>query len=273
MLKHLSTEEMIALLTPLVRPGKRRKAFLSIQEIAVLDAKAKTAHAALLASQPPELSQIPEVKDLNDQGRRVDVLHDDLARALSLGLEAHELQLRIAEPPQPERAESCKIARARIFPDGLSIINSSWLSEAGNAERVAHLIHKEEKWIGDLLKSIAAVNNTTHYDVCLRWIDSGKELGALEQKRDAVLAKLVGQAKATKAPQEARGMFFRVVSAILYNLDVSDAPAEHIEEVRGPIVRASDRAGKRYATGKSDEPVIEEEGQADAAPGGDDASG
>lgn len=267
MLKHLSTEEMIALLTPLVRPGKRRSAFLSIPEVAALDDKAKAAHAALLASQPPELSQVPEVKDLYEQGSRLDVLHDDLARALSIGLEAHEAQLRAAEPPQPERAEACKLARQRLFPNGLIIINSSWLAEAGNAERVSHLLNKDEKWIGDLLKSINALNNTTLFDLSQRWIESGKGLGALEQKRDLVLAKLAGKEKMLKIPQEARGMFFRVVSAILYNLDVSDAPAGAIELVRGPIVRASDRAAKRYATGKSDEPVVEAEDA--AAPEGE----
>lgn len=273
MLKHLTSEEMIALLTPLIRSGKRRKAFMAIAEIAALEPKVKAAHSALMASQPVELSEIPELKEIQDEGSGTDMLHDDLARALSLGLEAHAAQLRIAEPPKPELAEQCLAAQKRIFPSGLNIVNASWLAEAGNAERVGRLIQKEEKWIADLIKGISAVNNTTLYDVCLRWIDSGKRLGVLEQKRDMLVAKLKSAEGVPKNPQEARRMFFRVVSAILYNLDLSDAPAEHIEEVRGPIVRASDRAGKRYATGKSDEPVIEEEGQADAAPGGDDAPG
>lgn len=258
MLKHLTSAEMIALLTPLLRSGERRNAFLGIAEIAALESKVKAAHSTLIASQPLELSDVPEFKEIQERGSKTDVLHDDLARALSLGLEAHAALLHILEPPKPELAERCLAAQKRIFPGGLNIINTSWLAEAGNAERVSRLVHEEEKWIADLLKSIPAVNGITFYDVCARWIGSGKELGVLEQKRDVLLAKLQSAQGKPKNPQEARRMFFRVVSAILYNLDLSDAPAEQIELVRGPVMRASDKAARRHAAGKGDEAIADD---------------
>lgn len=259
MLKHLSTEEMIALLTPLVRSSKRRKAFLSIPEIAVLDAKAKVAHTALVACQPASLHALPELKEISERGNRLDILHDDLARAVSIGLEAYAAQLRTAEPPAPGVADQCIVAQHLIFPTGLTITSASWLAEAGNAERVSRLIHHDEPWIADLLRSIPASGGRTLYGLTLRWIDSGKGLGEMEQQRDLILAKRAGQKASLKSPQEARNLFFRTVSAILYNLDLSDAPADVIELVRGPIVRASDRAGKRYTSGKVDEPIVEPE--------------
>jgi hypothetical protein len=46
---------------------------------------------------------------------------------------------------------------------------------------------------------------------------------------------------------------------VLSNLAESDAPAEAIETIRGPILRASDRAGKRYAAGKPEDVVLDPE--------------
>ncbi len=42
------------------------------------------------------------------------------------------------------------------------------------------------------------------------------------------------------------------MTAVLNNPDLSTVPAETIEAVRGPILSASERAGKRYAAGPAD---------------------
>ena len=47
--------------------------------------------------------------------------------------------------------------------------------------------------------------------------------------------------------QAARSQWFKVVSLVLSNLEVSRAPARDIEIIRWPVLRASDRAGQRYA--------------------------
>jgi hypothetical protein len=61
--------------------------------------------------------------------------------------------------------------------------------------------------------------------------------------------------------QAARSRWIRLVSAILSNLELSPAPAKAIESIRGPIARASDRAGKRYASGAPDAEVLDPEDQ------------
>ncbi|XXY48077.1 hypothetical protein WME91_49575 [Sorangium sp. So ce269] len=60
----------------------------------------------------------------------------------------------------------------------------------------------------------------------------------------------------------ARSQWFRVVSAVLSNLELSDAPSEAIETIRGPLLKASDRAGKRYGGAPAGEgPSVEEPGE------------
>jgi hypothetical protein len=61
--------------------------------------------------------------------------------------------------------------------------------------------------------------------------------------------------------QAARSQWFTIVSTILSNLEISRSPAEAIEAIRGPVLRASERAGKRYAGGKPGDPVLDPEDQ------------
>lgn len=59
------------------------------------------------------------------------------------------------------------------------------------------------------------------------------------------------------------------MTLLLDNLDVPHAPAEAIETIRGPVVKASERAGKRYAGGGDGagvDPAAPAEGGGAAAP-------
>ena len=49
------------------------------------------------------------------------------------------------------------------------------------------------------------------------------------------------------------------MSLVLSNLDFSRAPARDIEIIRGPVLRASSRAGKRYANSKPAQAPQEED--------------
>ena len=66
---------------------------------------------------------------------------------------------------------------------------------------------------------------------------------------------LKGLAKEATEPLGKAGMnglrarWIRLVSQVLSNLELSDAAAESIELIRGPVIKASDRAGKRYEGG------------------------
>ena len=255
MLKHLTLEEMVALLQPLVGATKRRKAFLSIKEIATWHPEVVEAYEAVRAVQPVDTSRSPALLKLEQKGALVDNRHDHLGRALSFGIMADRAQCLAAEVPDVERAALCEKVHGKIFPDGLQILNTSWLSESGNTARVEKLMEDEPE-IGTLLKSIPLRDKKTLLDTAKAWIVIGRELGELDDERDEEIAKQA--APATKASiLAARGQWFRVVSVVLNSLELSKAPPEAIEAIRGPILRASDRAGKRYEAGQPDAPAIE----------------
>jgi len=72
-------------------------------------------------------------------------------------------------------------------------------------------------------------------------------------------AKEAVQAPSNATVQEARSQWIRVVSLVLNLLEASDAPAESIELLRGPVLRASARAAKRYDKGSGEASVLDED--------------
>ncbi|WP_437286142.1 hypothetical protein [Sorangium sp. So ce406] len=261
MLKHLMIEEMVALVSPWIENAQRKRLFLSIPEIAGLHPKVVAAHEAVLAVRPSKAGLSAAMSALNDELARVDDRHDHLARAVCWGIDAHRAHCLGADPPDRERAATCDQAQPKLFPSGLNIIKASPTAEAGNTARVARLLD-EEPSIGEFLKGIPAPGKTTLLHTTQRWIKTGKELEAIEHRRDELAAK-EKTAPVTKATvAAARSQWFRVVSAVLSNLELSDAPAEAVETIRGPVLKASERAGKRYGGAPAGEgPGVEEPGQ------------
>ncbi|WP_437763152.1 hypothetical protein WME77_34630 [Sorangium sp. So ce764] len=261
MLKHLMIEEMVALVSPWVENAQRKRLFLSIPEIAGLHPKAVAAHEAVLAVRPSTAGPSGEMTALNDELAQVDERHDHLAKAVCWGIDAHREHCLGADPPERERAATCDHVQPKLFPNGLTIIKASPTAEAGNTARVARLLD-EEPSIGEFLKGIPAPGKTTLLHTTQRWIKTGKELEAIEHRRDELAAK-EKTAPVTKATiAAARSQWFRVVSAVLSNLELSDAPNEAIETIRGPVLKASERAGKRYVRAPAGEgSSLEEAGE------------
>ncbi|WP_437751711.1 hypothetical protein [Sorangium sp. So ce1389] len=54
------------------------------------------------------------------------------------------------------------------------------------------------------------------------------------------------------------------MSLVLSNLEMSRAPARDVEIIRGPVLRASGRAGKRYASGKPGQAPLEDAAESPA---------
>lgn len=261
MLKHLMIEEMVALVSPWVENAQRKRLFLSIPEIAGLHPKVVEAHESVLAVRPSKSGLSAAMIALNDELGRVDERHDHLARAVCWGIDAHRAHCLGADPPDRERAAACDQVQPKLFPSGLNIVKASPTAEAGNTARVARLLD-EEPSIAELLKGIPAPGKTTLLHTTQRWIKTGKELGAIEHRRDELAAKEKTAPVTRATVAAARSQWFRVVSAVLSNLELSDAPAEAIETIRGPVLKASERAGKRYAGAPAGEgPSVEAPGQ------------
>jgi len=159
--------------------------------------------------------------------------------------------------PETERADLCTAVDSKLLPGGLSIINASYLAESGNASRLKKLL-KDEPDLGELLKTITTPDGKSLSATVDAWIATGPKLADVEHERAELEAKQAAPAdKATV--QEARSRWFRIVTAILNNLDLSGAPLKDIEGLRGPVLRASERAGKRYGSGQPETVVLDPE--------------
>lgn len=257
MFKHMTLAEMTAVSAQLVDKTRRRETFLSIPEVAPLHPRLKGAHNAVLAAQPSDVEPTAEMVTVLQKEAVADARHDHLARAATLTLEAEREHCLGATPPDEGRAAMCERVNSQLFPDGLSCIVVSFLAEAGNTARVAKLL-EEQPQIGKFLQTVtvSTKNKKTLLDTVHQWIAAGTELGELEHEREDLAAKAAGvTSKGTI--QEARLQWIRVMNGVLANLDLSTAPIEKIEAIRGPIQAASDRAGKRYpgASAEAAEPA------------------
>ena len=263
MLKHLNNHEMVGIVAPWADDAKRRALFLSIPEITALHPKIVQIHVDLLSAQPASVQVSPALQKIIDEATAVDAAHDPLARAVWYVLEAERNLCLASEPPDTARAKKAEEIQARLFPNGMSIVNASLLAESGNTARVAKLL-EEEPAITAFLKEIPVRGKTTLLDTAKRWIAAGVELGALERRREEQEAKELTQPLGKAGMNALRARWIRLVSQVLTNLELSDAAAESIEVIRGPVLKASDRAGKRYDGG-----AAEAAAPAAAAPAGE----
>ncbi|HVK64554.1 MAG TPA: hypothetical protein VM694_08770 [Polyangium sp.] len=247
MLKHLNIDEMVAILAPWVDETKRKSVFLSIPEIAPLHGKVLKVYEAVITlpqtkATPTALASILEEETL------VDARHDHLARAISLSIDARAELYLAGHPPDFARAARARDISRKLFPTGLAIVSASLLAESGNTARVARLIRDEEPWMYEFLGEIpAGAPPHTLRDVVDAWIAAGARLAELENARTELLAKEAAKPEGMLSPQAARSLWLRVVSQVLSNLELSEAPAEYIEAIRRPVMRASERAERRYA--------------------------
>ena len=255
MLKHLSIIEMSQLIKPWVSQTKRRATFASIPEIAGLLPKVVTLHGELVAARPADASPPAELRAVMVEADAVDVVHDALARATHCGLVAERAYALASKPPAVERVRKVEEAIAKLFPDGLAIVNASLLAEAGNTARVVELLEREPA-IVELLESIPVKGFGTLAVVVQRWIAAGKKLAKLEEQREDLEADQATTPLGKEAQNRLRARWIRLVSQVLSLLDMSDADPRAVARIRNPILKASGRAGKRYGAPAAPEEVV-----------------
>lgn len=250
MLRHLNNQEMLALTSTWSSNPAAKATFLSIPEIAPLHPKVVKVTAEMLAIQPASSEDSSELQEVLAESTQLDVEHDMLARAVSLCVEADRAFCLASKPPEPRRAQEAEKVHAKLFPTGLSIVNASLLAESGNTMRIAALLEAEPA-VAEHLEAIPLRDGRTVLDLTRRWVTTGKKLGKLEHRRSVLAAKQSTKPVDLSTFGVVRGRWLRLVSQVLSTLELSDAPEEAIEIIRGPVLVASERAGRRYATDSS----------------------
>lgn len=249
-LNDLTINQMVALTAPLVNEAALKKQFLSVPEVAGLHKQVVRAHEAVLKVRPSDAINDPVLRKIGEDQRPLDYTHDRSARALALGLEAAREWALAQDPPDEARAQDCDQAFSALFPDGVGVINTSFLAEAGHAQRNATLL--ADKALGEpvkaTLKSILIRKGQTLLDVAEAWIASGKALGQLEAKRAARLAELhVGPAPEQRVVQNARSLWIATVALLTQTLGMAEASDAVKAALAHPFTDAAEKAGRRAA--------------------------
>jgi hypothetical protein len=264
MLKHLSIIEMAQLVRPWVTPTKRRAVFLSIPAISGLHPMFVQIHGELVAARPAESKASAQLRAVIAEAEEVDVRHDALARATHFGLVAERGYALASKPPALARARQVDEALAKLFPSGLAIVNASLLAESGNTARIVKLLEREPG-LEELLASIPVHGFGDLAVVVRRWLATGKKLARLEETREDLEADQATTPLGREAITRLRARWIRLVSQVLALLDLSDADPTAVARIRGPILKASARAARRYGA-----PVEPAEALAAAQPDEDD---
>jgi hypothetical protein len=244
MLKHLNLDEMVGLTSAWVSDASIKALFLSIPEIAALHPQVVELQAEIGEARPLGASRSKAMQAIIAEADKVDVVHDALVRAVESGVETDRLCSLARKPPDHARAERAEQVTGKLFPTGLSIVNASLVAESGNAERVAKLLAREPE-VAEFLDEIP-VRDGTLLQLTKRWVAAGKKLRTLERDRAALAAKESSTPRDSSALTRLRVDWIRLVSLVLANLELSRAKPEAIATIRGPVLEASERAGKRY---------------------------
>ncbi|WP_437525227.1 hypothetical protein WME79_37795 [Sorangium sp. So ce726] len=147
-------------------------------------------------------------------------------------------------PPEAARAALGEQALARLFPSGLTIVKASPTAEAGQrgARRAAPRRGAIDRRVPGGDPGVGQ-DDAAPQDAAM---DRGGQ-GAPGDRAQAGRVRHRGEDGAGDQGDDRRDAQpgFRVVSAVLSNLELSGAAAEAIETIRGPARKASERAGER----------------------------
>jgi len=250
----LSTEAMLAHSTEWLECPEIR-AVLDVDPLSrSMLVKVEDVHLRLSRQQIHRSLSVRLVARLRDELEQLDGTHDRKARAVYFALSAllHGLD-------DAERVAAFSELRDSLFPDGLTVVNRSYLDEAGEA------LELEERTTEEMLALMRSLpfGAGTLADVFGEWIAAGKALGRKVQERARVQASLAvdGSAAVDIDVRAARSLWARTVGTFLRVLELLDLPAESLEAVVSPLqasVKAA-MATRRRVPAVEPEPVVEPE--------------
>ena len=213
--------------------GEHRALLESLPRSASLIGDLSRAHDHLVEAQPVVASEA-DIEEIMKAQRVADGRHDQLARGVSVAMQAWEA----LSDEESARAE-VEALRLRLLPEGLRVVRASYLETSGHAELLEGRL-SEDDWeqLGTL--RIAGATLATHVK---RWIAAAKHLGELtarraeaERTRDAAASPGAGEAL------EARFQWIRTIRALLAMIDLDDPDGEQTRVIHTVIQSGNTRA-------------------------------
>jgi hypothetical protein len=231
-LKWLTVEEMVALSAAWVMADQAgRAAIENIPLLAALLPNLEKGHADLVVLRSREA---PRISAISQKETEIDAKHDALVRGM-VGT------LTMLAPVSDDREELLAL-RDKLFPIGLGHTKLSYRGEAGHVAMI-------DKQLDDTLKArlkAIAVHKKTMLDLVLAWIETGYELGQLEEEK----ARLSETSPSLGAEtQSARTVWIRLAKALLANAKLAGVD-EATDQLLFAALRTAERAAESRAHGK-----------------------
>ena len=178
-LKNLSTEAMVSVSAAWVDPKQDRPLLERFKMLQPLIPVIEKTHRNLLKTQVNVASGSSELAEIQSEETRVDALHDRKLRG------TYNLLTGLADLAENAvDAQAYLDLRDRLFPGGLQMTKATYAAEAGAVEMVKDRLTPADR---KLAKAIPVFKGKLH-DQIDTWIEAGKRLGALEQKKSRVAA-------------------------------------------------------------------------------------
>ncbi|MBN2526266.1 MAG: hypothetical protein JXR76_07725 [Deltaproteobacteria bacterium] len=245
-LKGLSNAAMIGATGGWVDPAQERPMLEGIPEVAGFVPTLDKARDNLIAMQlSGEMTATEQrLKELNDAAVNQDATFDRLARGV------HGIFSATACLVGESEAEGQRLLRLRtvLFPDGLLIVNRSYIEEAGSIEMAKGRLTEDDR---AFLDTFPCVGGTilTRVD---EWFEAGVVLGGLERDRSQLAEASESAEVVSKSDMMvARNQWIRVVRAILAGLALSEKAGENtVTTILQPLKKAVARLGAKSSGNK-----------------------
>jgi hypothetical protein len=183
--------------------------------------------------------------DMTSQQQALDALHDRTARGVNFVLTG------LAELASDDATiADTKELLSVLFPKGISIINASYLDEAGTAKAVEASLTDAHK------KSLKAINLPTGSLLASvkTWFKAAADLGTLTQQKAEAAAN--PPRKVTPNLLAERTAWARVVKGILSMIEFDAPPEDVLTQIEGPLNQELAKATKkRSKVGPTPEPT------------------
>lgn len=244
-LRDLTTASMVSVTVALVDPERERPIFAKYPRLLPWLADIEAAHQGLYEIQSRARS--PELAALNERATALDAEHDRKARGL------HEVITGLAElSDDAEKALRLIELRDQLFPSGRSIVNRTYLDQAGEASLMDSRLSGPSR---DLLRDVV-VDGVALMEHVEAWQKAASELGQVESERVRLAKEEKVQSIASLG--KARNAWVGAMSALRFVIDrekeLTDGDRRRLLE---PLETAlAKTAAKKKAGAKSAEPEV-----------------
>jgi hypothetical protein len=241
-LKNLSNSAMIGATEGWVDPNKERPVLEKIPEVAGYLGRLDGARGGLIDCQVSQdkTETDKKLKEMSEKAAGLDSRHDTLARGIHAVLEGNAL---LASDDQADKITNL---RTRLFPEGMSAVNRTYLEEAGEIEMAKGRLGDDSR---ELLAAIPFMGGNLQAAVD-DWFATGVALGNLERDRTQMAEAAQSAEGVTRSDVvDARNQWIRVVRAIIAGLELAEGVEETtMATILQPLKSATEKAGSKSSS-------------------------